>query len=80
MLDIDYMSFDVECPKCKFKLEVLFKDARLRDVLICRGCKSNIQLDDHMNECRKARKQLEAAFRELNQSLSSLSQTINIRF
>ena len=27
----------------------------LRDVVICRGCKANIQLDDGMNSVRRAR-------------------------
>jgi hypothetical protein len=46
-------------------------------VVICRGCKSNIQLDDHMNECRKARQSLRRALQRLESSLKEL--TVNIR-
>jgi hypothetical protein len=28
--------------------------AKVRDVVICRGCKAVIRLDDYMNECRVA--------------------------
>ena len=79
MIDIDRFKFEVECPKCNFATIILYRDARLRDVLICRGCKANIQLDDHMNQCRKARKQFSSAMRELEQALSKLSTTITIR-
>ena len=48
--------------------------------MICRGCKANIQLDDHMNQCRKARKQFNAAIRELEEAISKLNTTITIRF
>lgn len=80
VIDLDRFQFDVECPNCKFSTNIFYRDARLRDVLICRGCKANIQLDDHMNECRKARRQVRAAIQELEDTLSKLSTTINIRF
>lgn len=80
MIDIDRFKFEVECPRCNFAATILYRDARLRDVLICRGCKANIQLDDHMNQCRKARKQFSSAMRELEQALSKLNTTITIRF
>lgn len=80
MFNIDRMHFDFECPRCKFMINVFFRDARLRDVLICRGCKANIQLDDYMNECRKARREIDAACRELEKALSGLNSTITIRF
>jgi len=38
-VDLDYWEFDVRCPRCHFWLQVRLRDARLRDVLICRGCK-----------------------------------------
>ena len=79
MIDIDRFEFEIECPKCNFSSKIFFRDARLRDVFICRGCKANIQLDDHMNECRKARTQIAAAMRELNETLSKLNTTITLR-
>ena len=75
-MDIDKASFDIECPRCKFLAEVRLRDARLRDVLICRGCKSNIQLDDNMNECRKARRQIQEAIDKLGQALKGFNASI----
>lgn len=79
MFDLDRHQFDVECPNCRFYNRIFYRDARLRDVLICRGCKANIRLDDHMNECRKARAQLERAFRQLQEALKGIGGTINIK-
>jgi hypothetical protein len=80
VIDLDRFEFVVECPKCSFTTKIFYRDARLRDVLICRGCKANIQLDDHMNECRKARRQFNAAMQELKDALAKLNTTITLRF
>lgn len=80
MIDLDRIEFEVECPKCNFATKIFYRDARLRDVLICRGCKANIQLDDQMNECRKARRQVQATMRELENALGKLNTTITLRF
>lgn len=79
MIDLDSVDLDIECPNCSFFNKIKYRDARLRDVVICRGCKSNIQLDDHMNECRRARRAVLAAFADLERSLSGLSRTLQIR-
>ncbi|WP_088139726.1 hypothetical protein [Achromobacter xylosoxidans] len=78
MIDLDRFEFAVECPRCSFATTIFYRDARLRDVLICRGCKANIQLDDHMNECRKARRQFNSAMQELEATFAKLK-NITIR-
>lgn len=78
MIDLDRFTFEMECPKCSFATKIFYRDARLRDVLICRGCKANIQLDDHMNECRKARRQYLSAIQELQGAIAKLN-NITIR-
>jgi hypothetical protein len=35
MMDLDGVRFDIECPQCKFSTQIFYRDARLRDVLIC---------------------------------------------
>lgn len=77
-MDLDKAALELQCPHCGFTVDFCYRDARLRDVLICRGCKANIQLDDHMNECRKARGQVMQAIQELERTLSSLSVTIKL--
>ena len=57
-LSIDTAELDIPCPRCRFFNEVTIKQARTRDVVICRGCKGNIRLDDHMNQVRTAERQL----------------------
>lgn len=80
MIDLDRVSLDVPCPQCRFQNDIIYRQARLRDVLICRGCKANIRLDDHMNQCRKARQELNRAIEELERTLASLSKTFTIKF
>jgi hypothetical protein len=78
VIDLDRFEFEVECPKCSFASKIFYRDARLRDVLICRGCKANIQLDDQMTECRKARRQFHTAIHELEEAIAKLNNiTIN---
>jgi hypothetical protein len=80
MFDLDRMTLDVPCPQCRFESSIFYRQARLRDVIICRGCKTNIGLDDHMNECRKARKQINQAITQLEKSIASLNKTFTIKF
>jgi hypothetical protein len=77
MFSLDKHTIEFACPHCGFYNSIFYIQARLRDVIICRGCKSNIQLDDHMNECRKARQSLRRALRNMESSLKDI--TINIR-
>jgi len=80
VIDLDRVSLDIPCPQCRFENDIIYRQARLRDVLICRGCKANIRLDDHMNQCRKARQEVSRAIQELEQTLASFSKTFTIKF
>ncbi len=76
---IDNTPVSAACPVCEFHNTFTIKQARLRDMIICRGCKTNIQLDDHMNECRKVTRQIERAIAEFEDSLKNLNLTLNIK-
>lgn len=79
MINLDRAEFNISCPRCRFENSIYYRQARLRDVLICRGCKTNIRLDDHMNECRKARQQINQALSDLQQAVNSFNRTFTIR-
>lgn len=79
MINLDRAELDVPCPRCRFENSIFYRQARFREVIICRGCKTSIRLDDHMNECRKARQQINQAVAELEQVLASFNKTITIR-
>lgn len=79
MIDLDKASLDLECPCCKFSNPFFYRQARLRAVIICRGCKTSIRLDDQMNTCRKAHVQAQRAIAALQETLSKLSTTITIK-
>ena len=78
MVDFDKHEIEIKCPECSFYNPIWLKQARLRDVIICRGCKNNIHLDDQMNETRKAIKSIRRALNELEETLKSMSFEIRI--
>ncbi len=70
MINLDSIEIDIDCPKCNFKNQIFLKSIRLKDVIICHGCKRNIQLEDHMNTFRKTKKELERQFNEIQKMLN----------
>lgn len=75
MFDLDCAIFPIECRKCNFLNSVTVRQVRLHDVVICRGCKSNIQLVDHMGTVSNARDAIRNSLREM---VGSLSRTLNV--
>jgi hypothetical protein len=71
VLSMDNVPIEAICPVCDFFNEVNLKQVRLRDVVICRGCKASIQLEDYMNECRKAERVVKETFMEWTDRLKS---------
>jgi len=45
----------------------------VREVLICRGCKTNLRLDDHLNEARASLRRLDEGVEQLLGSFRNLS-------
>lgn len=78
MINLNNQTIEFPCPRCGFYNTIFFKQARLRDVIICRGCKSNVQLDDWMNECRKAERTVRKAMQEFEKNLKNLNVKIEI--
>jgi hypothetical protein len=78
MISLDNQTVEFPCPKCGFYNPIFFKQARLRDVIICRGCKFNIQLDDHLNECRKADQTFRRGIRRLEDTIKNLNLKITL--
>ena len=77
MLNLDKQSFEFECPKCGFYNKATIGQARGRDVVICRGCKSNVRMEDSMNSCRKAVRQVNRAVRELEDEMGQLNSMLS---
>jgi transposase-like protein len=78
MFDLGKQSVIVECPACHFTSRVTLKQVRMRDVVICRGCKRNIQLEDQMKTVKKAIRDLGRAMRDLQDQLAAIGK-IEIR-
>jgi len=76
MFDLDKFEIEVPCPRCGFYEPVTLKQVRLDDVVICRGCKVNLQLFDQMHQVANARRQLAAAMQRL---ADAFAKPINIK-
>ena len=72
-MNLDAFEVNVDCPRCQFSNPIWLKQARLRDVIICRGCKSNIQLDDSMNTVRKGVRSVNSALNRLRHQIQSIN-------
>jgi hypothetical protein len=70
---------EMVCSQCGFFNYITLRQARLRDAVICRGCKATINLDDHMNETRKAIRSIRRSFGELQKQFNKTIE-IKIRF
>ncbi|OYD17364.1 hypothetical protein CH330_00320 [candidate division WOR-3 bacterium JGI_Cruoil_03_51_56] len=68
-LDLDRVSLHIDCPRCGFRNPFLYGQARLGDVIICRGCKSNIQLQDSRGSLANSRRAIMRAVERLKASL-----------
>lgn len=79
MIDLDKTSIEIPCPKCEFLNSIFLKQARLQDVIICRGCKRNIHLYDQMAESQKGMRRIQKAFDELEQTFKKISKKLVIK-
>ncbi len=72
MFNLDKYRVDITCPKCKFLNKVSLKQVRISDVVICRGCKTNIKLEDHQHSVLKANREVHRAFNAIFDGLSKI--------
>jgi len=64
---LDKQTIEIDCAECGFYNYPTVKQIRLNDVLICRGCKINLQLVDHMGGLTRTVKAIDKAISSLLQ-------------
>lgn len=69
MINLDKLGVELDCPKCDFQNTITIKQVRINDVIICRGCKRNIKLEDYMRTTQKVVRSVNRSLRELEQQL-----------
>lgn len=80
MFDLDQQAVNDQCHMCGFWNDFTIKEARLDQVIICRGCKANIQVRDYLGTVKRAERDVRRALEDFENSLRSLNTTITIRF
>ena len=78
MINLDKFEIEVKCPRCGFYNKIFLRQVRIRSVIICRGCKGNIQLEDYMNEYRKAKRNIAKSVQELEGCFKNLNFNMEI--
>lgn len=61
--DLDRRSIEVQCEHCHLSTPAFLREVRLGNVIICRGCKTNIRLVDHLGSYQRARRKLDDVLR-----------------
>jgi hypothetical protein len=79
MINLDSYLVEIKCPKCGFYNNAFIKQFRVEDVIICRGCKSNIQLIDHEKSVEKSKREIQRALNALVKKVEKIGK-LTIRF
>jgi hypothetical protein len=77
-IGIDNSWISSPCPKCGYQFEFTFLQARLQETVICPCCKVNIRLTDSQASVEGAKREIDAAMRQLEDALKGLNRTIKI--
>lgn len=72
-MDLDPIKVELECLECHFFNIASLRQIRLNDVVICRGCKSNLQLVDYMGTVAKARRDFRREIERLQEAFNKIS-------
>lgn len=77
-INLDRHQIYIDCPRCGFWARPFLRQIRHKETIICKGCKANIRLIDHLGSFRKAQSQVNHALQDLESQLGSMKLTINI--
>ena len=69
MFDFGELTIQFECPKCGFPNEATTSQFGNEEVVICRGCKEDIHLVDHLGSVKKAEGEVKKSVDELGEAL-----------
>lgn len=78
VIDLDSIRVEVDCPECSFSNPVTIGQVRLRRTVICRGCHSNLDLQDSLNTVRKVRAMMRRASGDLEGLVNSTTITLEL--
>lgn len=72
MIDFNFIWIDVNCPKCKYGIQIQLIDVKNEAVIYCHNCKSAIHLKDNEASSYKGINDINSAFDKLNKTLKNL--------
>lgn len=72
MFDLEYQTVELECPGCRYPIQVLLRQAAAEEVIICPGCRHEIQLQDEGGSVSHATPDISTALDELERAFRKL--------
>ena len=71
MINIGKMPVNFQCPSCGFSNKATIKQIRINDIIICRGCKANLKLQDHFDTVKKTLRSLRREIAHLEDQIKN---------
>lgn len=63
--DLGNYKIEIECPCCRLSNYAKLNEIVRREYIICRGCYSNLHLDDHLSSAHRTIKKINKTFQGL---------------
>jgi hypothetical protein len=81
MIDIGNVKANIKCPnpKCGFKNEVLLRQIKAEETIICSGCKGSIHLVNYMHSYEEAENEFKKALEDAKTAINT-SINLDIKF
>lgn len=74
----DYSWIEAPCPDCGFINDVMFRQIRLEERIICTGCHKTIQIIDEHVSGERSQLEINKAIERLKSNLRDMTITIKI--
>ncbi len=77
-MDISNQKIEFECPNCHSKVPITLGQAEKEEIVVCPGCKKNIQLRDKDGSVSQSRHDIEKGIKDLQEEIKKINK--NLKF
>lgn len=74
----DYVWIEAPCPDCGFVNNIMFRQARLEERIICTGCHKTLHLTDEHVSVERGQREVNKAIERLKSNLKDMTIMIKI--
>lgn len=77
-MDISNKKIEFECPNCHSKVSITLEQAEKEEIVVCPGCKKNIQLSDKDGSVKQSKHDIEKGIKDLQEEIKKINK--NLKF